>query len=58
MNNSDSTRVAETDEAAAPFDFEASVAGAAAAESLEILNLLGGKTGGSCCGGSCCTTSA
>ncbi|KAM9862756.1 hypothetical protein ACI1US_01331 [Leucobacter sp. BZR 635] len=40
---------------------EASIAGAAAfasAESMEILNLLGGDSaGGSCCGGSCCAPS-
>jgi len=35
---------------------EAGIAAAAAAESAEILNLLGDvESGGSCCGGSCCS---
>jgi hypothetical protein len=39
------------------FNPEASIAGAAAAESAEILNLLGetSESGGSCCGGACCS---
>lgn len=47
----------ETTETDAPagFNFEAGIAGAAAAETAEILNLLGDQeSGGSCCGGSCC----
>lgn len=65
---SDTTRTRDTatidaaHDAAHPieFNFEASIAGAAAfadAETLEILNLLGDNgSGGACCGGSCCTT--
>lgn len=35
---------------------DAGIAGAAAAESAEILNLLSdAESGGSCCGGSCCS---
>lgn len=34
---------------------DAGIAAAAAAESAEILNLLGdAESGGACCGGSCC----
>lgn len=44
----------------AKFNPEASIAGAAAAESAEIINLLGEATeaageGGGCCGGACCS---
>lgn len=54
------TATTRTAERAHEFNFDASIAGAAAfanAEMMEILNLLGDDaSGGACCGGDCCTT--
>lgn len=49
--------MSETTKTEPQFNLDASIAGAAAAESAEILNLLGdtAESGGSCCGGACCS---
>lgn len=45
-----------SDTTAPQLNSDAGIAAAAAAESAEILNLLGDTAeGGSCCGGSCCS---
>lgn len=50
------TQTVPTVTAAEGFNLDAGIAGAAAAETAEILNLLGDQaSGGSCCGGSCCS---
>lgn len=56
MTDTTNTENATTETAPAQgVNLDAGIAGAAAAETAEILNLLGDQaSGGSCCGGSCC----